>query len=277
MKAASLQAWGADALPEAHAAAAAVLGFAEHTQGRALTHLHNIRVQRSDELIDLPQTTRRNLELVQTLRGEDAPTLFSLLDTCLTGMGSRMLKSWLLAPQRDRAQARQRLAAVTTLRDNHGRPCAPLKGTSDVERITARIALRQVRPRELVALQQSLQKSEHLAQYLQRLQPDLAYIAAPLQPPAGCAALLARAILEEPAALVRDGGVIAHGFDADLDELRGIQDNCDAFLLDLETRERPAPALPTCACSSTRCTASTSRSRRARWTRCPQTTAAARR
>jgi DNA mismatch repair protein MutS len=239
MKAASLQAWGADALPEAHAAAAAVLGFAEHTQGRALTHLHNIRVQRSDELIDLPQTTRRNLELVQTLRGEDAPTLFSLLDTCLTGMGSRMLKSWLLAPQRDRAQAVQRLAAVTTLRDNHWQTLrGELKGTSDVERITARIALRQVRPRELVALQQSLQKSERLAQYLQRLQPDLAHIAAPLKPPAGCAALLARAILEEPAALVRDGGVIAHGFDAELDELRGIQDNCDAFLLDLETREK---------------------------------------
>ncbi len=133
LKAASLQAWGADALPEAHAAAAAVLGFAEHTQGRALTHLHNIRVQRSDELIDLPQTTRRNLELVQTLRGEDAPTLFSLLDTCLTGMGSRLLRGWLLAPQRDRAQAVQRLAAITTLRTGPWQTLrAELKGTSDV-------------------------------------------------------------------------------------------------------------------------------------------------
>ncbi len=247
MKAASLQAWGADGLPEAHAAAAAVLGFAEHTQGRALTHLHSIRVQRSDELIDLPLTTRRNLELVQTLRGEDSPTLFSLLDTCLTGMGSRMLKSWLLAPQRDRAQATQRLQAVTTLRGGDGpRPSdgrwqalrAGLKGMSDVERITARTALRQVRPRELVALQQSLQRAHQLGRDVQGLDGALAQIAAALVPPPGCAELLARAILEEPAALVRDGGVIAAGFDAELDELRGIQNNCDAFLLDLETRER---------------------------------------
>jgi DNA mismatch repair protein MutS len=125
MKAASLQAWGADALPEAHAAAAAVLGFAEHTQGRALTHLHNIRVQRSNELIDLPQTTRRNLELVQTLRGEDAPTLFSLLDTCLTGMGSRMLKSWMLAPQRDRARLCNGWPPSPRCATTIGRPCAP--------------------------------------------------------------------------------------------------------------------------------------------------------
>ncbi len=240
LKAASLQAWGADALPEAHAAAAAALGFAEHTQGRALSHLHSIRVQRSDELIDLPQTTRRNLELVQTLRGEDAPTLFSLLDTCLTGMGSRLLKSWLLAPQRDRTQATQRLAAITTLRAGTWQTLrSALKGTSDVERITARIALRQVRPRELVALQQSLHKAQQLAQALQGLADGaLAPIAAHLEPPQGCAEMLARAILEEPAALVRDGGVVAHGFDAELDELRGIQDNCDAFLLDLETREK---------------------------------------
>ncbi len=245
LKAASLQAWGAEDLPQAHAAAAALLGFAEHTQGRALTHLSSLKVQRSDELIDLPQTTRRNLELTQTLRGENAPTLFSLLDSCLSGMGSRALKRWLLSPQRDRAQAQQRLAAIGVLRGDGGQGLghwqalrAELKGVSDVERVTARTALRQVRPRELLALQQSLQKSERVAQYLCGLQADLTYISGPLQPPAGCAALLARAILEEPAALLRDGGVIATGFDAELDELRAIQNNCDAFLLDLETREK---------------------------------------
>ncbi|MFM7026249.1 MAG: DNA mismatch repair protein MutS, partial [Limnohabitans sp.] len=92
MQAASLAAWNADTLHDAHAAAAALLTYAEHTQGRSLPHVQSIRVQRSDTLIDLPPATRRNLELVQTLRGEDAPTLFSLLDTCMTGMGSRMLK-----------------------------------------------------------------------------------------------------------------------------------------------------------------------------------------
>lgn len=239
LKAASLSSWGAQDLPLAHAAAAALLAYAEHTQGRALTHVHSVRVQRNDQLIDLPQTTRRNLELVQTLRGEDSPTLFSLLDTCMTGMGSRLLKNWLLEPQRERSAAQQRLDAISALRSGPWQKLREqLKGCSDVERITARIALRQVRPRELVALQQTLQKTELLAPVLQGQTTLLAQISEHLMPPAGCAALLARAILDEPAALVRDGGVINHGFDAELDELRAIQTNCDAFLLDLETREK---------------------------------------
>ena len=239
LKAASLAPWGAQDLPLAHAAAAALLNYAEHTQGRALTHVHSVRVQRNDELIDLPQTTRRNLELTQTLRGEDSPTLFSLLDTCMTGMGSRLLKNWLLEPQRDRAPALQRLDAITALRTGPWQKLREqLKGCSDVERITARIALRQVRPRELVALQQTLQKTVLLAPVLQGQTAYLEQISRHLVPPAGCAELLQRAILEEPAALIRDGGVIATGFDAELDELRAIQTNCDAFLLDLETREK---------------------------------------
>ncbi len=239
LQAASLASWNAESLPQAHAAAAALLGYAEHTQGRALSHVQSLRVQRNDELIDLPVTTRRNLELVQTLRGEDAPTLFSLLDTCLTGMGSRTLKSWLLEPRRERVEALQRLEAIADLRRGAGQKLRDrLKGTTDVERITARIALRQVRPRELVALQQALQKSEHLVTTASGQPALLAHISRDLQPPEGCAGLLARAIQPEPAALVRDGGVIATGFDAELDELRAIQDNCDAFLLDLETREK---------------------------------------
>lgn len=249
--AASLQAWSAQDLAQAHAAAAALLQYAEHTQGRQLTHVHSVQVQRGDDLIDLPASTRRNLELVKTLRGEDAPTLFSLLDTCMTGMGSRLLKTWLLEPLRDRAEARRRLAATTALRGAGGAGQAPwsalraeLKGVSDVERITARTALRQVRPRELVALGKTLQKAELLAQYGQAPEPYLAQIFSHLQPPLGCTELLRRAIDEEPAALVRDGGVIASGFDAELDELRGIQSNCDAFLLDLETREKARTGIP---------------------------------
>jgi DNA mismatch repair protein MutS len=108
-----------------------------------------------------------------------------------------------------------------------------------MERITARIALRQVRPRELVALQQSLQKSEHLSAIPAGAAGRFGIYFWPDWPrPPGVPSLLERAIQAEPAALVRDGGVIATGFDAELDELRAIQDNCDAFLLDLETRER---------------------------------------
>ena len=119
----------------------ALLTYAEHTQGRQLSHVQSLEVQRDDELIDLPVTTRRNLELVQTLRGEDSPTLFSLLDTCMTGMGSRMMKTWLLEPRRERTQAMQRHDAIAVLREGLWQSLRQdLKGCSDVERITARIA-----------------------------------------------------------------------------------------------------------------------------------------
>ena len=239
LKALSLLSWHAEELHQAHAAAAALLGYAEHTQGRTLPHVQALTVVRSGELIELPLTTRRNLELTQTLRGEDSPTLFSLLDTCTTGMGSRALKSWLLTPRRDRAEASGRLEAITHLRGGLQQTLrAQLKGSSDVERITARIALRQVRPRELVALQQTLLKTELLAHVSIGLTAFLTSIFSDLRPPDGCASLLKRFLLDEPAALVRDGGVINHGCDADLDELRNIQTNCDAFLLDLESREK---------------------------------------
>lgn len=246
MQAASLQAWGADALSEAQAAAGALLGYAEHTQGRALSHLQRISVEREDDLIELPATTRRNLELVQTLRGEDAPTLFSLLDSCMSGMGSRALRRWLLAPKRERNEARLRHAAVAALQGlPAGQTAAPwkllreqLKNTSDVERIAARIALRQVRPRELVALGLALEKARRVAPLLPTQDPLLAHLAAELEPPRGCAELLIAAIMAEPAALVRDGGVIARGHDAELDELRAISENCDEFLLKLEAQER---------------------------------------
>jgi DNA mismatch repair protein MutS len=219
------------------------LTYAEHTQGRTLTHISSVQVQRDDALIDLPATTRRNLELVQTLRGEDSPTLFSLLDTCMTGMGSRALKRWLLEPLRERTQARQRLHAIHTLHMGSNANLwqtlrQQLKGCADVERITARMALRQVRPRELVALLLTLQKTQSLSQQLQGLDSMLGAMATALVPPPECANLIAASIAPEPAALVRDGGVIATGFDAELDELRAIQTNCDAFLLDLEVREK---------------------------------------
>ncbi|MEO6292408.1 MAG: DNA mismatch repair protein MutS [Burkholderiaceae bacterium] len=261
-KAASLSSWNAETLTQAHAAAGALMAYAEHTQGRVLTHLQSIVVQKGDALIDLPPTTRRNLELTQTLRGEDSPTLFSLLDTCMTGMGSRLLKAWLLTPLRDRTVAAQRLDAIATLQATQSWQALrlALKGSADVERITARIALRQVRPRELVGLINTLQKSELLRQQIRRLESDLesnleefdqnsanllVNIANKLSAPPACAALLQRAILPEPSAMIRDGGVIATGFDADLDELRGIAENCDAFLLELETREKARTGIAT--------------------------------
>ena len=234
---ANLQGFNAHELTLAHAAGSALLAFAEHTQGRALAHVRSLRVQRASELLDLPPATQRNLELVQTLRGESSPTLFSLLDTCKTGMGSRMLRQWLLHPRRDRAEAIARHDAIAALQAEGFEALRDaLKSVSDVERIAARIALRQVRPRELTGLRATLQALPAL-----RAATPAALLeasGAALNPPEDILDLLERAIADEPALLPRDGGVIANGFDAELDELRGIQQNCDGFLLDLETRER---------------------------------------
>jgi DNA mismatch repair protein MutS len=240
----------------AQATAAALLSYAEHTQGQALAHVQTLSVERATDLMDLPPSTHRNLELTQTLRGEDAPTLLSLLDTCRTGMGSRLLRHWLTHPSRARSAATERHEAVADLVAAGFEPLREaLRHISDVERITARIALRQVRPRELAGLRATLVLLPQLRSLvpgvergvvpgvlpgddraatppclLHRLRQSLTLtpaVAAPLT-----------AIAEEPAVLLRDGGVIAPGFDAELDELRGIATNCDAFLVDLEQRER---------------------------------------
>ena len=236
----SLSAWGAQELPLAQAAAAALLAYAEHTQGQALRHLQSVRVLRSNTHIDLPLATRRNLELTQTLRGEAAPTLFSLLDTCVTAMGSRCLRHWMLSPERDRTVARERIAAIGALKagDAWRRLREDLKGIADVERIAARVALRQVRPRELAALRWTLQKSEQISKDWRSLTPYFSQIFGDEGVLKACGDLLQRAVASEPAALVREGGVIAQGYDTDLDELRQIQTGSDAFLLAMEARER---------------------------------------
>jgi len=256
LRVASLAGFNAQDLPVAQAAAAALLSYAEHTQGQALAHVQTLSVERATDLMDLPPTTHRNLELTQTLRGEDAPTLLSLLDTCRTGMGSRLLRHWLTHPSRARTAATERHEAVADLVATGFEPLREaLRHISDVERITSRIALRQVRPRELAGLRATLALLPQLRSLvpgvetgvvpgvvpgddraatppclLHRLRQSLTLtpeVAAPLT-----------AIAEEPAVLLRDGGVIAPGFDAELDELRGIATNCDAFLVDLEQRER---------------------------------------
>jgi DNA mismatch repair protein MutS len=238
LQVASLAGYNAQDLPVAQAAAAALLSYAEHTQGQALAHVRTLRVQRSGDLLELPPATHRNLELVQTLRGEDSPTLLSLLDSCRTGMGSRRLRLWLTHPSRERGMAAERHEAIAQLLTQG---CAPLRdalrSVSDVERIAARVALRQVRPRELAGLRSTLAGLPVLREQAPRgaLLLDMMHMA--LAPDPALAVTL-QTIAEEPAVMLRDGGVIASGVDADLDELRGINQNCDAYLLDLEARER---------------------------------------
>ena len=248
LRVASLAGFNAQGLAAAHAAAAALLSFAEHTQGQTLAHVRTLSVERASDLLDLPPATHRNLELVQTLRGEASPTLLSLLDSCRTGMGSRLLRHWLTHPPRDRGPATQRHDAIAQLQaEGFSALRDALRGVSDVERSTARVALRQVRPRELAGLRHTLAVLPALRAVVpgvaQAGSTLLQQLHAALQPDPGIAETL-RAIADEPAVMLRDGGVIAPGVDAELDELRGISQNCDAFLLDLEQRERSRSAIP---------------------------------
>jgi DNA mismatch repair protein MutS len=247
LQVASLQGHNAQDLPVAHAAAAALLSYAEHTQGQALAHVRTLHVERSGDLLELPPATHRNLELVQTLRGDSgdgAPTLLGLLDSCRTGMGSRRLRHWLTHPQRGRSVATQRHDAIgALLATGFELLREALRGVSDVERIASRVALRQVRPRELAGLRHTLAALPALRAVAPRGTPLLDELHAALVPGDSLPEVLS-AIAEEPAVLLRDGGVIATGVDADLDELRAISQNCDAFLLDLEARERTRTAIP---------------------------------
>ncbi len=241
LQVANLSGFDAQHLTAAHAAAAALLTYAEQTQGGSLPLVADLRVERAETTLRLDATARRNLEIVQPLRGDDGPTLLSHLDTCQTAAGSRLLRDWLQAPPRDAAVSRVRHAALQALRDGRlGTLRQSLRGLADLERIAARVALRQVKPRELVALRDSLQRLPALRQQAAAFDrgPLLDTIDQQLALPPDCAALLQRAIAAEPAQALRDGGVIAAGFDAELDALRAIDTDCGSYLMELEQRER---------------------------------------
>ncbi len=239
----SLAGFGSDGLRPAIAAAGALLRYAQATQARALPHLQALIVERDATYLGLDTATRRNLELTETLRGQPAPTLCSLLDNCIGAMGSRLLRHALHHPLRDPTIPTARHTAIAMLLDDGGSTLRALRrslrGFADIERIAGRIALCSARPRDLSSLRDSLGQLEELrAPLSDSAAPLLAELHAQLATPQAALELLQRAILPEPASLIRDGGVIAGGFDAELDELRALNDNCGAFLVELEARER---------------------------------------
>ena len=250
---ASLAGFGIDDAGPEVAAAGALLRYAQATQARALQHVRALVVERESAYIGLDAATRRNLELTETLRGQPEPTLCSLLDTCVTAMGSRCLRHALHHPLRDRAIPAARHAAVEALLENAGSGALAvreaLKGIADIERIAGRVALFSARPRDLSGLRDSLARLDGLRAPLAAAAgnagaPLLDDLHAQLATPGNVLGLLVRAIAAEPSANLRDGGVIAPGYDADLDELRGIQDNCGEFLLALEAREKERTGIP---------------------------------
>ena len=243
--AATLAGFDIEDLQPAIAACGALLDYAQRTQGQALAHVTTVRAERAGEFVRLDAATRRNLEITETLRGAPAPTLFSLLDECATGMGSRLLRHWLHQPLRDRQAIGARHQAIEQLDADATGLHALLAGFADVERIASRVALSSARPRELAALRDSLARLDALRGAVPGGDAALlAELTQHLATPDACLAQLRAAIAAEPAALVREGGVIAEGHCAELDELRGLQTNAGEFLVALEARERERTAIP---------------------------------
>jgi DNA mismatch repair protein MutS len=242
-----LHGFGCTDLGAAISAAGCLLQYVRDTQRSTLPHIESLQpVNQSDALL-IDAATRRNLELEHSLAGREAHTLAGIMDCCATTMGSRLLRRWLNRPLRNQDTLRQRYTALAALRTtNTDALRAALEQIGDLERILTRIALESARPRDLVHLRTALQ-------LLPDLQTDLTRCAAEL-PAALAAAMgvhdvtrdrLERAIIVAPPMLIRDGGVIAPGYDAELDELRALSSNADDYLGNLEIRERARTGVTT--------------------------------
>lgn len=239
-----LQGFGCADMTAAICAAGALLDYVKQTQRSSLPHIHSLRVEQVGQYLQLDAATRRNLEIDQTLRGESEPTLYSLLNSTRSPMGARLLRHWLHHPLVDQALISQRQDAVQALQSGVADSLrADLTSVSDIERIAARIALASARPRDLSALRDTLLSLPALRQTLS-VQPAL--LLQQCQTQLDCPEQilhLLQAIKDEPASHLRDGGVIATGFDAELDELRGLQQNCGQYLLDYEAQEKARTGL----------------------------------
>ncbi len=235
-----LAGYGAEALSQALGAAGALIAYVTRTQGRAPSHLQGLRVATGDDTIFIDPAARRNLELVETLRGDDGPSLLKLLDRCATSAGARLLRRWLVAPPRSQRVAKLRQQRVAVLGEaGPARLADSLSRLVDFERVAGRLAFGSVRPRELAALRDSAPALESLAAALRVLPGDLfGTLAEALALPREALGAMQRALLEEPAAQARDGGVIRPGHDAALDELRAIDEDCGEFLATMEKSER---------------------------------------
>ncbi|HEX7965401.1 MAG TPA: DNA mismatch repair protein MutS [Gammaproteobacteria bacterium] len=236
-----LAGFGAEGLDAAVTAAGALLQYVQETQRTALPHLTGLTVERRDDALILDAATRRNLELETSLVGRHEFTLAGVMDRSVTPMGSRLLRRWLNRPLRDHALLQQRYHCVATLMEQ--RRYEPLQerlnGIGDVERILARVALKSARPRDLGQLRYTLGELPALRTSLAGLDtPLLRELSQALGQHPDLHELLKKALVENPPALAREGGIFAEGYDAELDELRHINRDADAFLTDLENREK---------------------------------------
>ncbi len=241
-----LQGFGVADLTDGIRAAGALLQYVRDTQKSALPHVRSIVAERHSDALQVDAASRRNLELESSLAGNTGASLAGVLDHCATTMGSRLLRRWLNRPLRDQALLRQRYHALDSLRGAQDDTLKDLLADiGDLERILSRIALGSARPRDLAQLRTATGLVPEIdAQLRIHDSPLLATLRARLGDHAATHALLKRAIVGQPPQLIRDGGVLATGYDATLDELRDISENADRYLTDLEARERARTGLP---------------------------------
>ena len=233
--------FGIDELPLAICAAGALLQYVNETQQGKVPHIRAITAEQHDDAILLDAATRRNLELETSLSGNPKHSLLSVMDQTATPMGSRLLRRWLKRPLRDMHIIQQRQQIIASLiNDYRYEPVHDiLRGIGDLERILARVALRSARPRDLTQLRYGLAQLPALHAHFKGKQSLALQTLLKAMPPFNhIVDLLQRAIIEEPPQLIRDGGVIATGYDAELDELRATRDNVSDILADMEVRER---------------------------------------
>ena len=243
-----LAGFGCDHLQVAIAAAGCLLSYARETQRTALPHVRSLAHENRDEAVIMDAATRRNLELDTNLNGGDEHTLFSVLNCAATSMGSRLLRRWLNRPLRDLSTLLARQAAIAELQQNYGFELVHgiLKRVGDMERILGRLALRSSRPRDLSRLMMSLATYPELQSELRETQsPHLQQLVRQIGTFPELVDLLTRAIIENPPVVIREGGVIAPGYDAELDDLRNISTNAGDYLVELERRERERTGIPT--------------------------------
>ncbi len=242
-----LKGFGCAHLHAAIIAAGVLVDYARDTQRSALPHVTAIGVESRDDTVVIDAASRRNLEIDTNLGGGGDNTLASVLDTTTTAMGSRLLKRWLNRPLRDREQVMGRQAAISLLLDQDGHEPLrdDLKAIGDVERILARVALNSARPRDLARLRDALNAlpalEASLAGYADGTTLD--GLRQHIRPFPELAELLTRALVDNPPVVIRDGGVIAEGFDDELDEHRGLAEHAGDYLVKLETRERSRTGL----------------------------------
>ena len=247
----TLSGFGLDPLPLAKAAAAALIHYAKETQKTALPHIRSIQIEQSSDFIALDPITRRNLEIIEPLF-EHGTSLFQLINACQTAMGGRLLSRTLMQPIRDTAALEARLDATEQLlKGYHESPLRlVLKEIGDIERVLSRVALGSARPRDLVQLRHACAQLPFLRHALlpvlnTQAAPLLTQIAQQLGDFNNLHQQLMAAIVEHPPVLLRDGNVIAEGYDDELDELRKIRDHAGQFLIDLEIAERQRTGINT--------------------------------